>query len=525
MKKMQRITSTIGLILTISILLCFLSGCDLVIHPPEDGTVGADMGKPTEKVTEKLQKEYCTATVDEDFSPDKVIVELFPEYESVDYTVESFADVGCTKLYERWRADDDFIKSFVLTIDKDSKENVLEMIKVLEKRDDVYCAYPDYLVYLDAVPSGYDSDITLQWAIEKLQLPDAWDITTGSNTIYVGVIDSGIDVTHPDLVNNIDINLSECFSDDYDTALEDATGHGTHVAGIIGAQWNSDELYAVIGVCWNVKLVSLRVGTATGDFYGPAVAEAINYAERNGIQILNFSGGTYNESDGIKQALESYSGLFICSAGNDTLDTDEFTHYPSSYSYDNLISVGASTYYDNTWTSSNLKPNGYYEGSNYGATTVDLFAPGAAIYSCGNKTYNRYAYDSGTSMAAPFVTGVAALMMANNSNLSPARIKQLILDNVDEVSNFSGKCVSGGRLNAYKAVNASSHNCDYTYRYVSLSPSSHKAYCSCGYYDIKPHSNVQVGSVMRCSKCGYGLELWNVSIPMSRKDFESYEYR
>lgn len=178
MKKMQRITSTIGLILTISILLCFLSGCDLVIHPPEDGTVGADMGKPTEKVTEKLQKEYCTATVDENFSPNKVIVELFSEYENVDYIVESFADVGCIKLYERWRADDDFIKSFVLTLDKDSKENVLEMIKVLEKRDDVYCAYPCYLVYPDAVPSGYDSDITLQWAIDKLQLPDAWDINT-----------------------------------------------------------------------------------------------------------------------------------------------------------------------------------------------------------------------------------------------------------------------------------------------------------------------------------------------------------
>lgn len=189
MKKSGKFTLFINIVLTVSILLCFFAGCDLVMDPPEDGTVAADVGKPTERSSEKstetdefgnikLQKEYCTATVDEDFALNKVIVELFSEYEDVEYTIESFADAGCTRLYECWRADDDFIKLFVLTLDKESKENVLEMIKILEQREDVYCAYPSYLFYYDAIPSGYSDNTSDQLAIKKLQLTSAWDINT-----------------------------------------------------------------------------------------------------------------------------------------------------------------------------------------------------------------------------------------------------------------------------------------------------------------------------------------------------------
>lgn len=177
MKKIQRITSTIGLILTVSILLCFLAGCDLVIHPPEDGTVGADMGKPTEKVTEKLQKKYCTATLDDNFCDDEVLVYLLPEYKDVEYTVEDFADIGCIYL-EAWTSDDDPIKELDLILDKNSKENVLEAIKKLEKREDVYYAKPEYVYYIDASPDDYDPYSSRQWAISRLKLTDAWDINT-----------------------------------------------------------------------------------------------------------------------------------------------------------------------------------------------------------------------------------------------------------------------------------------------------------------------------------------------------------
>lgn len=177
MKKIQRITSTIGLILTVSILLCFLSGCDLVIHPPEDGTVGADMGKPTEKVTEKLQKEYCTATADGDFVSDKVLIKLFPEYEKIEYTVEDFANIGCVSLKDN-TPKGDHIKCYIIQLDKKSRDNVILQIKELEKREDIYSASPVYGFVFDLLPSDYNAKLSSQWAIEKLQLPDAWDINT-----------------------------------------------------------------------------------------------------------------------------------------------------------------------------------------------------------------------------------------------------------------------------------------------------------------------------------------------------------
>jgi len=165
---------------------------------------------------------------------------------------------------------------------------------------------------------------------------------------------------------------------------------------------------------------------------------------------LNYSGGGLVEDTALTTAINNYTGLFICAAGNDGANTDVTPHYPSSSTCTNIISVGASDSTDSIPSFSNRGP-----------ISVDLFAPGQSIYS----TYPvasgySYASLSGTSMATPMVTGVAALMKSANPNLTTVQIKNGILNNVDTVSTSSGKCVTGGRLNAYKAIKAASSTPD-----------------------------------------------------------------
>ena len=229
--------------------------------------------------------------------------------------------------------------------------------------------------------------------------------------------------------------------------ITDTFGHGTEVAGVIGAIGNNS--IGIAGVNWNVTLVSLRVfwyDPSQGQWVSPMgwVNDAINYAENNHIKILNYSGGLYSDYSSGAYTINNYKGVFVCAAGNDGLDTDPGNnpHYPSSYTLPNLISVGASDQYDSKSTY-----------SNYGLTSIDLFAPGDNIYT--TVLYSPY-YDylNGTSFSAPMVTGVAALMKSINPSLTGIQIRNFILNNVDKYTDFTGKCVTGGRLNAFKAVNA-----------------------------------------------------------------------
>ena len=207
--------------------------------------------------------------------------------------------------------------------------------------------------------------------------------------------------------------------------LEDLSGHGTHVAGIIGAQGNNE--IGISGVAWNIRLVSLRVFDSNGYGYLSDVKRAIDFATNENIPILNYSGGSSSDHNGCKKAIENYPGLFVCAAGNDNQDNDSHGYFPGNYNFDNLISVGAININGNRPTSLQwqVDENGKPQGSNYGATTVDIFAPGDTIVSTVptsvySKGYVRY---EGTSMATPHVTGVAALMLSINPNLTPQQIK------------------------------------------------------------------------------------------------------
>lgn len=372
--------------------------------------------------------------------------------------------------------------------------------------------------WLDESPNDPYFQVGLPWSAETINLPDAWDITTGSPTIRVGIIDSGIDASHPDLQNRINEDLSESFFGGV-SPLEDPWGHGTHVAGIIGAQGNNE--IGVAGVSWNIELVSLRVLGDPDDSQNlsdlvEAMTAAIRSANEKEIDILNISMGIDSSAfnDEFESAIAAFGGLVVCSAGNsdyanaNSANNDLWGHYPSNLPMGNLISVGASTHADTL-----------YNRSHFGANTVDLFAPGTAILGCYPKklcekvdcsveTHNAIGYHSlsGTSMAAPHVTGVAALLLSIHPELTAAELKQAILNSVDVIydeygnSVFGNLCVSGGRLNAYKALtSASIHNFSL---WINVNSLYHSRTCStCGYTESGMHFDSWDSTRGMCTIC------------------------
>jgi|GEM_PF-2490603 len=336
-----------------------------------------------------------------------------------------------------------------LTLKDESKEGVLQAIAVLQKRDDVYCVCADFMLYPAATyPGEWNAAVNgTAWNPPRaiIQAPDAWSMTTGSSGTLVAVIDSGIDSTHPDLAGNVNASLGAVFANDGIPLTMDPSGHGTHVAGIIGARENNS---GVTGVSWNVTLVPIRVFGATGGCRYTQVADSLMWAKAKGITIANFSGGgpwsDALDMEAMEQAIANFGGLLICCAGNSAADIDAVPYYPASLAYNNIIAVANST---NTNTRS--------ANSNYGVASVDLFAPGTDIVS--TLPGGVYKAESGTSMSTPFVTGTVALIRSKYPALTNAQIKSAILCGVDTYAAFSGKCVTGGRLNAYTSLYLAGH--------------------------------------------------------------------
>ncbi len=369
----------------------------------------------------------------------------------------------------------DFHQTIEIRLNKKSKQNVLDVIHKLEKSDDVIAVEPNYIVEIDSSQNlPNDTYVSNQWAISKINLPQAWDITTGTREVNVGILDTGIKADHPDLKQNVDIALGKSFLDD--SPYTDEYGHGTHVAGIVGAVGNNNS--GVTGTCWETNLISLKVFDSKGVGNAAYVAEAIDYAKANNIDILNFSGSfegskKYQKNcQALINAMNNYDGLFVCSAANQAINVDSpgvyqegrpfslYRIYPATYENDNIIAVAATNEDDDLWY------NGIYDGSSYGVKSIDLAAPGFDIYSTyiGEAGNNDYVNLTGTSMAAPYVTGVAALIKSQYPAISYKGIKKAILDGTDEVDSLTGKVKTGGRLNAYNALLAVD-NCKFFVEY------------------------------------------------------------
>jgi subtilisin family serine protease len=347
-----------------------------------------------------------------------------------------------------------------------------------KKSGEIEAVQPNFYYQLATTPNDPQYTNTGMYGLAKISAPAAWDLTTGSSTVVVADIDTGLRYTHEDIAANAWKNLGETpnngidddgngFIDDYygydfrynDSDPLDENGHGTHTAGTIGATGNN--LLGVTGVNWNVKLMAVKIYSPAGtDTTSAMLVNAYNYVRlmKNrgvNIRVTNNSYGDCGEACGYdqatKEALDAMGDagiLNVFAAGNDNQNIDSFPYgttpspgYPAKYNSPSILAVASSTSTD--------AKSGF---SNYGVTSIDLAAPGSSVYSTYNSSNSSYATLSGTSMATPHVAGAAALLSSYNPNLSVASLKATLMNTVDPIAAWSGLIKTGGRLNVARAL-------------------------------------------------------------------------
>lgn len=292
---------------------------------------------------------------------------------------------------------------------------------------------------------------------------DLWNMgVVGSNKIIVAVIDSGVDWDHEDLRANIYTNPGEAgvlasngIDDDHNGFIDDVHGwnfeaknnnsaddfyHGTHCAGILGAVGNNG--IGISGVNWNVSILPIKFLNKDGSGSTVDAVEGINYALKMGAKVLSNSWGGKKSSKALQQAIEKANTanvLFVAAAGNDSSNSDLYKTYPANYDVANVISVAASTSRDTI-----------ARFSNYGMNRVHVAAPGFEIYSTMPK--NNYGYANGTSMAAPHVAGIAALLLSKIPNLTVTEIKERLIKTSTPLYELNHYVMAHGRVNAKNAL-------------------------------------------------------------------------
>ncbi len=367
-------------------------------------------------------------------------------------------------------------------------------IRALGARDDVLYVEPNFIRHAENVPN--DTRYAELWGLKNagpggagISAETAWDTTTGSHSVVVGVVDSGVDTGHRDLADNIFVNPAETpnngidddangFVDDvsgwdfvsndrtvFDNANDDA--HGTHVAGTIGARGNNGV--GVVGVNWDVQIMPLKVLGPGGGADANIIA-AFQYARtmrQRGVNLrmLNNSYGGQSFSQALRDAINELNTagiLFVASAGNATTNNDFVPHYPASYELPNVISVAASD-----------SSGGFASAvSNRGQQSIHLAAPGQGILSTTPRGYtggglvaaytesdgSTYSNFNGTSMASPHVAGAAALACAANPGISLQKLRAAVLYSGDESGSFTSYTITGRRLNANKTLQSALEN-------------------------------------------------------------------
>ncbi|MBI4626171.1 MAG: PQQ-binding-like beta-propeller repeat protein [Verrucomicrobia bacterium] len=330
---------------------------------------------------------------------------------------------------------------------------------------------PDRLIHARTIPN--DPSLAEQWPLSNtgqgggtagadIGALAAWDILTEAPNVIVAVIDSGMRMTHADLAANLWTNAnpsSTGYTNDLHginavvakTSLNsgnpnDTNGHGTHVAGTIGAVGNNGV--GIAGIAWKVQLMPLRFLTADGAGTTSANIACIDYAIAHGVSVINASYGSrvYSAAEFAAIASARAAGIiFVAAAGNDGVSTDAGSDYPAAYALDNIVTVAAT---DRTDSLASF--------SNYGAGSVDLAAPGEAILSTYYSSDTAYRILGGTSMAAPHVTGALALLKARFPNDTYRQLINRLLRGTTRLRALSGRVQTGGRLNVANALAAAS---------------------------------------------------------------------
>jgi subtilisin family serine protease len=361
------------------------------------------------------------------------------------------------------------IDAAVVTVDPDK---AAATTRRLAAEDAVDYVEPSYVLHSFRVPN--DHSFSQQWGLMNtgqeeghvgadVDAPLAWDMTTGG-PVTVAVVDTGIAYDHPDLSGNLWTNPDDPPNgqdDDGNGVVDDVhganlidinagpyddAGHGTHVAGIIGAQGGNG--IGVTGVNWDTNLMPVKFLDDQGSGSTAIAANAIDYAVREGARVINASWGGPAFSQALYQAIKragEQGVLVVAAAGNDGVNTDSEPDYPAGFDLPNVISVAASD-----------RDDRLADFSNYGAASVDLAAPGEDIYSTVPSDTDSSGYEtfSGTSMAAPFVTGAAALYLSHTPQASVAQVRGAILQSVDHLPSFAGRTATGGRLDLARMLGA-----------------------------------------------------------------------
>ncbi len=428
---------------------------------------------PLVKADEEVLSKISIPEIEDSFESGKIIVGLkevylgdldmiLPEIQILEYTdlyqdyvASIIAKEGEISEYMQTRIN----KEFVVTLTENTKQAVIDALSVL-----MYNPYIKYAqantIYrtLETIPNDehyYNPSIpSMQWGHLKIETSRLWDYITGGD-ILVGVLDTGIDYFHPDLNDNVEMSLAKNVYNPLSNNVFDYDGHGTQVAGVIGAEGNNE--IGVAGVAWDVKVVPIKITDDNpenvAETNATAFMNAMVHLMNNEIMIANYSYSLGEYDSGVEQSIELYSemgGILILSAGNYPISLEDYETYTSISDLPGVIIVGGLEY-----SASDDIPWAY---SAYGGNTVHIFAPGEAILTTttfdGLSYVNAYVYQSGTSFAAPFVTGVVALLKLANPTLPNHIIKNAIINGAVYSSYLDGKCVADGRLDALGAFNA-----------------------------------------------------------------------
>lgn len=353
----------------------------------------------------------------------------------------------------------------LVVIKRASFESTKSVLKSVGNNSMVEYVEPNYIYRINKTPNdpmfgqlwGMSNAKTAGVDISALK---AWDIETGNRDIIVASIDTGVNYNHPDLKENMWVNEAEAngkagIDDDGNGVIDDVYGynaiddsgnplddhgHGSHTSGTIGAR--GDDGKGIVGVAWNVRLMGVKFLSANGSGSLEGAIKAIDYATKMGAKIMSNSWGGGGFSQALLESIQRANDagiLFVAAAGNESNNNDSSPTYPATYDVPNVLTVAA---VDDEGKMASF--------SNYGRLKVHVAAPGVNIYS--SITGGEYDSWSGTSMATPHVSGIAALVMSHEPNLSAIEVRNRIIATAKPMSSLRGRVRSGGMADAYLAL-------------------------------------------------------------------------